>query len=307
MIYLQNYIAIYAITIFGKGLMTSMDIKSLAMFNHLAQSLHFGQTAQAMFITPSTLSRAIQRLEQSVGTRLFERNNREVSLTQSGRLFLTFSTETLANWQTLQSDLAQQEQQLNGELSVYCSVTAAHSHLPAMLNSYRALHTQVDIKLVTGDPALSINKVLEGQADVAISIQTPQMHHDIKFKAIDTVPLVLIVPKSLGITRLKQIKWSQHQIIMPESGPSKRIVHHWFAEHSIRPKVYASVGGNEAIVSMVALGFGIGIVPTIVLNSSSLLNQVTAITIDDIESYQIGLCCLKANQHEPKIHAMFDL
>ena len=84
--------------------MTSVDIKNLAMFNHLAQSLHFGQTAQAMFITPSTLSRAIQRLEQSVGTRLFERNNREVSLTQSGRLFLTFSTETLANWQTLQSD-----------------------------------------------------------------------------------------------------------------------------------------------------------------------------------------------------------
>lgn len=284
-----------------------MDIKSLAMFNHLAQSLHFGQTAQAMFITPSTLSRAIQRLEQSVGTRLFERNNREVSLTHSGRLFLTFSTETLANWQALQSDLAQQEQQLSGELSVYCSVTAAHSHLPTMLNSYRALHPQVDIKLVTGDPALSINKVLEGQTDVAISIQTPQMHSDIKFKAIDKVPLVLIVPKSLGITRLKQIKWSQHKIIMPESGPSKRIVHHWFAEHNIRPTVYASVGGNEAIVSMVALGFGIGIVPTIVLNNSSLLNQVSAITIDDIESYQIGLCCLKAKQHELKIQAMFDL
>ena len=284
-----------------------MDVKSLAMFNHLAQSLHFGQTAQAMFITPSTLSRAIQRLEQSVGTRLFERNNREVSLTHSGRLFLAFSTETIANWQALQADLAQQEQQLSGELSVYCSVTAAHSHLPAMLNSYRALHPQVDIKLVTGDPALSINKVLEGQADVAISIQTPQMHPDIKFKAIDTVPLVLIVPKSVGISHLKQIKWSQHQIIMPESGPSKRIVHHWFAEHNIRPIVYASVGGNEAIVSMVALGFGIGIVPTIVLNNSALLNQVTAVTIDDIESYQIGLCCLKAKQHEPKINAMFEL
>jgi len=284
-----------------------VDIKNLAMFNHLAQSLHFGKTAQAMYITPSTLSRAIQRLEQTVGTRLFERNNRAVTLTPSGRLFLQFSAQTLANWQTLQSELALQEQQLSGELSVYCSVTAAHSHLPEMLNAYRALHPQVDIKLVTGDPALSINKIVDGQSDVAISIQTPQMHSDILFKAIDTVPLVLIVPKSFGISRLKQIKWSEHQIIMPESGPSKRIVHHWFAEHNIRPKVYASVGGNEAIVTMVALGFGIGIVPTIVLNTSSLQNQVTAITIDDIESYQIGLCCLKAKQHEPKINAMFDL
>lgn len=284
-----------------------MDIKSLAMFNHLAQSLHFGQTAKAMFVTPSTLSRAIQRLEQDAGATLFQRNNREVSLTPEGRLFLSFSIETVQQWQSLQSQLAQQTQYLTGEMSVYCSVTAAHSHLPGMLNQFRAQHPQVDIKLVTGDPALSIQKVLDGQADVAISIKTPQMHPDIRFKAIDDVPLVLVVPKSLGIRHLRQIKWGQHQIIMPESGPSKRIVHHWFAEHNIRPKVYASVGGNEAIVSMVALGFGIGIVPSIVLDNSAQSNQVIAINIDDIESYQIGLCCHTRKQDEPMIKAMFEL
>lgn len=284
-----------------------MDIKSLAMFNHLAQSLHFGQTAKAMFVTPSTLSRAIQRLEQDAGATLFQRNNREVSLTPEGRLFLSFSVETVQQWQSLQSQLAQQTQYLTGEMSVYCSVTAAHSHLPGMLNQFRAQHPQVDIKLVTGDPALSIQKVLDGQADVAISIKTPQMHPDIRFKAIDDVPLVLVVPKSLGIRHLRQIKWDQHQIIMPESGPSKRIVHHWFAEHNIRPKVYASVGGNEAIVSMVALGFGIGIVPSIVLDNSAQSNQVIAINIDDIESYQIGLCCHTRKQDEPMIKAMFEL
>ena len=284
-----------------------MDIKSLAMFNHLAQSLHFGQTAKAMFVTPSTLSRASQRLEQDAVATLFQRNNRKVSLTPEGRLFLSFSIETVQQWQSLQSQLAQQTQYLTGEMSVYCSVTAAHSHLPGMLNQFRAQHPQVDIKLVTGDPALSIQKVLDGQADVAISIKTPQMHPDIRFKAIDDVPLVLVVPKSLGIRHLRQIKWDQHQIIMPESGPSKRIVHHWFAEHNIRPKVYACVGGNEAIVSMVALGFGIGIVPSIVLDNSAQSNQVIAINIDDIESYQIGLCCHTRKQDEPMIKAMFEL
>ena len=284
-----------------------MDIKSLAMFNHLAQSLHFGQTAKAMFVTPSTLSRAIQRLEKNAGAALLQRNNREVSLTPEGRLFLSFSLNTVEEWHSLQSQLAEQTQYLNGEMSVYCSVTAAHSHLPDMLNRFRAEHPQVDIKLVTGDPALSIQKVLDGQADVAISIKTPQMHPDIRFKAIDDVPLVLVVPKSSGIKYLRQIKWDQHEIIMPESGPSKRIVYHWFAEHNIRPKVYASVGGNEAIVSMVALGFGVGIVPSIVLDNSAQSHQVIAIDIDDIESYQIGLCCHTRKQDEPIIKAMFDL
>ena len=154
-----------------------MDIKSLAMFNHLAQSLHFGQTAKAMFVTPSTLSRAIQRLEQDAGATLFQRNNREVSLTPEGRLFLSFSIEIVQQWQSLQSQLAQQTQYLTGEMSVYCSVTAAHSHLPGMLNQFRAQHPQVDIKLVTGDPALSIQKVLDGQDGLT---QHPQ------FIALDT-------------------------------------------------------------------------------------------------------------------------
>ena len=307
MIYLQHYVANNAITIDINTYRPVMDIKSLKMFNHLAQSLHFGHTADALFITPSTLSRAIQRLEQSAGSQLFERNNRRVSLTHNGRLFLAFSMNTVEQWQMLHNQLTENDAQLKGELSVYCSVTAAHSHLPTMLNQYRTLHSQVDIKLVTGDPALSFDKVLDGHADVAISIHTPDMHPDLAFQAIDQSPLVLIVPKHLSLSHIQQIKWDQHQVIMPESGPSKRIVHHWFAEHNIRPKVYASVGGNEAIVSMVALGFGIGFVPTIVLDNSALNPQVTAISINDIESYQIGLCCLKSKQLEPKIEAMLSL
>jgi LysR family positive regulator for ilvC len=62
-----------------------MDQKALAMFAHLSQSLHFGKTAQAHHISPSTLSRAIQRLEDEVGYELLHRDNRTVVLTDSGK------------------------------------------------------------------------------------------------------------------------------------------------------------------------------------------------------------------------------
>ena len=54
-----------------------MDQKSLAMFVHLSQTLHFGKTAQAFHMSPSTLSRAIQRMENEVGFELFLRDNRQ--------------------------------------------------------------------------------------------------------------------------------------------------------------------------------------------------------------------------------------
>ena len=63
-----------------------MDLRNLELFLHLADSLHFGKSADAMAVSPSTLSRAIQRLEQETGCVLFERDNRSVRLTPAGDL-----------------------------------------------------------------------------------------------------------------------------------------------------------------------------------------------------------------------------
>ena len=64
-----------------------MDIKSLELFLHLSNSLHFSKTAQAKHVSPSTLSRCIQRIEDELGSTLLVRDNRSVTLTVAGNLF----------------------------------------------------------------------------------------------------------------------------------------------------------------------------------------------------------------------------
>ena len=61
-----------------------MDLRDLKMFLHLAESRHFGRSARAMHVSPSTLSRQIQRLEEDLGQPLFVRDNRTVTLTEAG-------------------------------------------------------------------------------------------------------------------------------------------------------------------------------------------------------------------------------
>lgn len=284
-----------------------MDFRSLELFSHLASTLHFGKTAEAMYVTPSTLSRAIQRLEDDTQIKLLERNNRAVNLTHAGHVFLKFTHQTLAAWQQTQVTLQQEKEELRGALSMYCSVTASQSHLPELLNAYKRLHPNVDMQLVTGDPALAEQRLLQKHSDIAISIHTPEFPKELAFVPLGQVPLVLIVPKTLKIRDVKEIQWPKQQMILPDSGPSKRIVHHWFAEHNIRPQIYAHVGGNEAIASMVALGLGIGFVPQIVLDHSTLSHQVRQIQVDDIEPYSLGLACLATREKEPKIQAMLKM
>ncbi|WP_158972661.1 HTH-type transcriptional activator IlvY [Paraglaciecola sp. L3A3] len=282
-----------------------MDIRSLELFQHLANSLHFGKTAEALFVSPSTLSRTIQRLEEECGTPLFVRDNRKVKLTAAGSKLLGFSQQTLNEWKKVKLELKQDHQQLQGELSLFCSVTASQSHLPSLLDNFRHKYPQIEIKLSTGDPAWSASKVMKQEVDASIAIHTPDFPKELKFLPLDEIPLVLIAAKDLQLSRLNQVDWRNHSFILPESGPSKRIVHHWFAERGIRPRVYATVAGNEAIVSMVALGCGLGIVPSIVLDHSTVGQRVSRIVLDDIEPYQLGLCCLQARGNERAIQALF--
>ncbi len=287
--------------------MQHMDFRTLSLFSHLAKSLHFGQTALAMHVTPSTLSRAIQRLENECQCELFVRNNRSVRLTHAGQKLLVFSENTLQQWQQVQSEINTEKKVLRGELKMYCSVTASQSHLPNLLSQFRQHHPHVDIRLTTGDPASSIERVLTSQCDIAIAIHTDDFPAELAFLPIDSVPLTLIAPREYNLAGLSQVDWNEHQIILPEQGPSRHIVNEWFKVQNIAPKIYASVGGNEAIVSMVALGCGIGFVPQVVLDHSQLGNKVSRIPVNDIPSYQLGLTCLRAKRKHPLINAMFQL
>lgn len=280
-----------------------MDSKNLALFQHLATSLHFGRTAQALYVSPSTLSRAIQRLEEELQAPLFVRDNRSVSLTAVGQKLLSFSNQYLQDWQSLKADIQSFSEALRGELSLFCSVTASFSHLPPLLDSFRQRHPLVDIKLITGDPSMAINMVSQRQVDIAIAINTPDLATDLAFQAVDRIPLLMIAPTSFSISRWSDLDWRKHAMILPDGGPSKRIVHHWLTEHGIRPRVYASVAGNEAIVSMVALGCGIAIVPQVVLANSVVANKITSLKIPDIEPYELGLCCVAKRRSEPVIQA----
>lgn len=280
-----------------------MDFRTLQLFQNLASSLHFGKSANAMHVSPSTLSRAIQRLEDECGVVLFRRDNRTVELTEAGRIMQNYSAQTLDRWHKLKAEFDQLNPVLKGELRVFCSVTASQSHLPTLLDRFRPQHPQIEFKLTTGDHGMSFQKLIDKEVDAAIAIKTPDMPAELAFFPIDTIPLLLIAPVEANLTKIEDVDWTAHSVVLPDSGPSKRIVHHWFAEIGIRPRVYATVGGNEAIVSMVALGCGLGIVPKAVLDNSTAAKRVSAIKISNIEPYHLGLSCLKSRVNEPLIAA----
>ncbi|MFU2315449.1 HTH-type transcriptional activator IlvY [Rahnella sp. PCH160] len=292
-----------------------MDLRDLKLFLHLAESRHFGRSSKAMHVSPSTLSRQIQRLEEELGQPLFQRDNRTVQLTSAGEQLKTFAQQTLLSYQQLRSGLDQHGPTLSGELRLFCSVTAAYSHLPPILDRFRAQHPLVEIKLTTGDAADAVEKVQSTEADLGIAGRPESLPGSVDFTQIGEIPMILISPSLPGAVRTQvsvpHPDWSQIPFILPEHGPARKRIDVWFKHNRLsNPLIYATVSGHEAIVSMVALGCGIALIPSVVVDNSpepvrnriSILDNVTLGA-----PLELGVCVQKKRLNEPLIEAFWQL
>ena len=96
-------------------------------------------------------------------------------------------------------------------------------------------------------------------------------------------------------------------MILSEEGLARTRTDRWLKHPNIKPRIYAQVSGNEAIVSMVSLGFGIGVVPQIVLDNSPLTARIRIYDIQPpLTAYDIGLFALEKRLKDPLIAAFWN-
>lgn len=289
----------------------TMDIEKLKLFISLAETLSFNRTSELCHVSPSTLSRTIQQLEAQLNNRLFERDNRTVTLTHQGNTFLGFARDIVQQWETAQESMQADANKLKGSLSIYCSVTASYSFLFDMLKNFRAHQPDIEIKLHTGDPALALERVISGNEDMAIAAQTPNMPKDVCFKRFTASELIFIGPSGSEAFFREEKEHEKDYLqrlplIVSERGLARQRLDSWYKSNAIKPNIYAQVSGNEAIVSMVSLGLGVGLLPKIVLDNSPLASKVKPFTgLPNLGAFNVGLCVLEKRLRSPIIDAFW--
>ena len=287
-----------------------MDIRSLELFRHLAGTLHFAKTSTACHITPSALTRTIQRLEAEVGQPLFIRDNRSVELTHGGMAFKQYAEDVLLRWETFKDELSCKAE-LSGELSLYCSVTAAYSILPDLITRYRQNHPRVQLKLATGDAAQALVQLSSRQVDACIAARSPRMPKGHFFLELAQSPLVFIAPRAYpGTVKMKggAVDWEATPLIVADRGLSREQLDQWFARQGKVPHIYSQVSGHEAIIALVNLGCGVGFVPRLVLEKSPLGDGVRILEEPPgAAPFEIGLCTLERGMANPRVKALWDL
>ena len=289
----------------------NMNIHELNNFLTLADLLHFGQASRACNLSPSALTRSTQRLEEDVGQPLFTRDNRNVALTPAGERFKIYALRARSDWNALREEL-KDEPAISGTLSIYASITAVYSLLPNLLESYRTAHPQVQLELNTGAAEQAVDQVLAGEIDLAVAALPDRPASRIEFLPLAEIPLVFIAPKQ-GIhsnppRKGKRLDLSRAPLVLPRSGLSRTRLDKWLKQNAILPDIASEVSGNEALIAMVRLGCGIGIVPQLVLEKSPFFDDVQILKNAPVfDPYSVGLCATRRGLTRPAVRAFWDL
>lgn len=287
--------------------MIDLTLHEIKNFLVLAETLHFGRASQACNLSPSALTRSVQRMEEAVGEPLFIRDNRSVRLTEAGEKFRSFATQTLREWEALQEEISD-ENTVGGHMSIYASVTAVYSLLPDLLQSYRQTYPDVQIELRTGSAEESIRQVINGDIDLSVAALPDQQPAGIEFLPLTQTNLVFVNSLDTPSTPNKKLDLSTTPLVLPRSGLSRRRLDQWLKKQGIAPHISAEVSGNEGILAMVRLGCGIGIVPELVLERSPFRKEVQKIKhAPQLAPYVVGLCTLRKNLQRSNIAALWKL
>lgn len=135
------------------------------------------------------------------------------------------------------------------------------------------------------------------------------MPNKIAFETISEIPLSVIAP--VGVSSFaeelqkEQPDWSIIPFILPEAGTARDRANTWLKKMKIKPNIYAQTSGHEAIVSMVALGCGVGIAPDVVINNSPVREKINRLKVLPIKPFELGVCCTKNQLENPLVKAFW--
>ncbi len=252
-----------------------IELRQLRYFIAVAEEMHFGRAAVRLHMTQPPLSQAIQALEAALGTPVFSRTKRSVSLAPAGTALLPEARRILLQAEGL-PDLARRAASGEaGRLSLAFVSTADYSVLPPFLREFRERYPQVQIDLREATTDVQVEELGHGRIDAGLIIPPlpDKMKAELDYVSVLTEPLVLAVPKGIKGLRGQNAIALKAVIDMPLIIFPRRIAPAFhdaivacFHEAGLTPRIGQEAIQMQTIVGLVSAGMGIALVPQSVSN-----------------------------------------
>lgn len=276
-----------------------MNTQQLESFVQVAENLNFARAAEALNITQSAVSRQINSLEEELGTKLFHRSTRTVSLTPAGISFLDDAKDVLKKLQ-----LAARRVQNHTKSNIQILTIACSNESNLIPLSHTLYHCRQQIPelhpFVRMIPSRSIlNLFIHGKIDVLFGFEDDIPVRDgVIYKELIKIPICCAMPSAHPYSARTEI---QEQDLLPENIiicnsyeiPSKAASIQNQLENKFLPDSTYYCENLQVMISLVKAGYGLAILP----DKASVDSEVTFVPLAGHAPISFGIFYKKASRN----------
>ncbi|HBV39296.1 MAG TPA: LysR family transcriptional regulator [Erwinia sp.] len=249
----------------------NVDLNDLYAFRALVEYGNFRLAAESICLSPSALSRRIDKLENALGLKLFERTTRRVSLTLNGQHFAERSGRLLVDFEEVMADVTELSQHRTGLVTVATVPSAAYYFMPDVIRRFQIRYPRVRVKLIDSSAGNVYDSVVSGQADFGISF-AGRTQADVEFLPLLADTYVAACRHEHPLAGNKALTWKtfyqQAWIGLDKTSGNRNLLDRALA-HIVpeRPSI-CETRHVTTLLGMVEAGLGIAAVPAMSMPSA---------------------------------------
>ncbi|MCC3701711.1 LysR family transcriptional regulator [Rouxiella badensis] len=273
-----------------------MDLRKLKSFTVLAETLHFARAAAEVNLTQPALSNHIKALEKDLGIRLFERNQRSVSLTMEGKVLLGDVQHAVNQLELLEKTAKRLAAGYKGVLRLgYVGTSVLDPTVMNIIREFRRRCADIDIIPVESDVNRQLLLLQQGQLDLALVRKPLPVFRDLALLDLVKNKLYVVLPAHHPLASKKRISvedLANEPLILQDDPMGVGLggaVYNIFQRKGLLPHNTHLTKEVNVAIALVAMGMGIAVVPD--SQRSLLIQDVVYREIDDAQAVtQLSLC-----------------
>lgn len=248
-----------------------MNLNQLRYFAAVAANGSFTKAGVQYHISQTAITQQIHTLEEMIGTKLFDRNSRPVSLTPAGRVFLKEAREILEKMDSAMQRTRDASTGLEGELRLGYTKGYEHSDLPKYLRSFHREYPNVLISCYRCDTDMLAAGLINGDYDVIFTWDSTNLRQEdaLQLQVVEQVPLRVALYANHPLARRSELTRKdlkqENILFMSPSGTGDSFGDAYYIrlyqQAGYQPNILMRSNDMESILMMVAAEEGISIVP----------------------------------------------
>ncbi len=243
-----------------------MEPKKIEILLEAMESGSLMGVAEKNGYTPSGLSHLLHRLEDELGVKLADRNNRGIALSDEGLRLLPYLRKCVNAYNDLEKEAERLWKKKGETLHIAAYASIAKNWMPELIGAFSKKHPEITVELeVVGRQEL-YRSMKNGKYNLIFACEDKSSGYN--FMPIAQDPFFAVLPQNSEESGSFPLKnFEKYPFIMPSYGEDVE-VHELFAEYGITPKLLPATADDPVIIGMVAGGMGVSMMSELVLRGS---------------------------------------